>query len=339
MQKHRSYIDVRMSTHRRFILMTLLPTLQGTVKRFLSSTPIVGQENPLSVLTFTVYPDLARLWYACWQKVGRGEIPIVIVDSCGALRDEFFPKATVWRFVNRYHSWKATLFIRKWVLSDYVWLMDDDQFILDCAAIKFVREEIAKQVAAISLLPRHSWSFQIRGQTIRPLGSFCIILNRSVMKAEDLSLAPVLVPNPHRPGAVYDSVDWANQWLIERGYQLVVNGDHKWIGGFYAASSGRINTVCFTAAELKRMITFPESTPEKVWLDLVQGLYVVHTIANLYRETFGMLPETRPHFDGTQLRELMTQAHSIHQKVKDDLVARFCSYDQVAQSVLSHLTS
>lgn len=159
--------------------------------RNLTTGPICRSEPGTTLLTFSVYPDLTRIWYHLARKHLGPDPRIVIVDCCGLLQKALFPEAQVIRFWNFSHSRKIDYFIRYVINTRHVWLCDDD--------VMFVNPEVSErahrllsqgQVAAVSLAPR-GWSLTVDGREERGMGSYCLLFDREVFVSEGLSFSPV----------------------------------------------------------------------------------------------------------------------------------------------------
>src|SRR3989344_8422832 len=68
------------------------------------------------VLTFSISPDYARVWYFFARK-NLPNWSIVIVDCAGTMQQEDFPGAEVVKFANLAHGTKIDIFLKKYLHS------------------------------------------------------------------------------------------------------------------------------------------------------------------------------------------------------------------------------
>ena len=337
----RQYSDTRW-LYKRFNCSTIPRTLWGTITRYLSHKPLVQDDVRLSILTFTIYPELARLWWRLWLRVKPADVPCVIVDSVGTVNPAHFPGAIVCRFVNKYHGWKADQFIRYWIRSRYVWLMDDDKFIVDAQAVQFAQEAMDRGLAALSFAPRIlGWRFNIDGRIYRPMGTYCVLLNREVLRDEQLPLAPAGIPNPHKPpGGEYDTLDYAHEQLIRRGYEVVLHEKHDWITGFDNTSVGRIYALYLSKDEVSDMILHPVTKPAfrvQFWSASAWNQYAVCKVSYLYRSVFNEDPRSNTALSEQKIRKCVERAEGPPDEAKERVLKKLDAYDDVAERVLQLL--
>ena len=324
---------------RRWGLTTLWRTGLGTVFRYLSPAPIVRRGVPMALLTFTIYPDLARLWHKLWTRVWPTDWPIIVVDSSGELDPKHVPSAKVYRFANKYHGWKADRFIHRWIESDYVWLTDDDKFVVDPAAISFVRSAIGEGVGAVSFAPRiKGWRYTIDGNSYVPMGSYCVVLNAVLIRKAKWPLAASPQPCLHKPDAKtgkpgkYDTLDWANEQMLRSGYRVTVLEDTEWCSGFDGTSSARILATVLPPETLREALLRPRfrsDTYPRWWAAMAYGLFAVANVASLYSKAFGEKPQLAPPMSAHEVRSCVERATGIPEGTRRLALTQMFKYDGV----------
>lgn len=183
-------------------------------------------ESPLECLTFSVVPPLT----AVWARAVAGAFPveqmqILIGDCSGGYRD-VSATATVYPLLNRSHGSKLDVFMRHVCRAEYVLISDDDIFWLSAESWRWAQAQFAadERVAVVSFVPRGRFTWELDGVTHQPMGSYGLIVRRSLWLREGLSFMPVAEPspNPQSYRGQYDTADYANVELIKRGYRVLV---------------------------------------------------------------------------------------------------------------------
>ncbi len=214
--------------------------------RSLFSGPRYQGYQTTTLLTFSVYPDLTRIWYYFAQRNLDADVKVMVVDCCGSLRKSHFPEAQVVRFWNFSHSRKIDFFIRYIVGTRYVWICDDDVMLVNPGVAKQAHQLIGQdRVAAVSLAPR-GWQLKVNGEMHKGMGSYCLLFDRGVFLSEDLSFSPAKTTDPSvgRISGYYDTGDYANRQLLERGYTiefLVGEAECDYVCGFVGTSTARLS--------------------------------------------------------------------------------------------------
>lgn len=180
-------------------------------------------------VTFSVIPNLTRLW----ARLMHGAIPdnrarLCVGDCSGGFGKlpaletpiEIFP------LLNYLQGFKLDLFMEKVLTSEYVVVSDDDVMWLDPVPWQWAMEQFAadERLAVVSLVPRERFRWEVNGRSHQPMGSYCLIVRSSIWRRERLSFEAVRKPspNPKSFGGNYDTADYANLELINKGYCVAV---------------------------------------------------------------------------------------------------------------------
>lgn len=268
-----------------------------------------GRTNPtpVTLLTFTIYPDLARVWYYFAEKFSESrDTNIVIVDCCGLLKPQLFPRAQVIPFCNFSHARKIDYFLRYEISARYVWLCDDDVMMVNRGAFQEGRDRFANvpNLAVISFAPR-GWNLVIDNKTYRGMGSYSILFDRQTFIGEDLSFSPVQTQNRQvgRSAGYYDTADYANEQLIRRGYLVETReANLKYVLGFVGTSVTML--ALFNSAQANGILQDEIRVNPQLGSYHLVGLDCDWQIANLYREIFAEKPRWIPPIEQDQIRNL-----------------------------------
>ncbi len=329
MQKSGIRLQTPMITRRR-----ILKTLAGIAATFLPAAKLFGFYSSLklavdtswrllrnipknewqksvqgtTLLTFSVYPDLSRIWHYFAKKMFGSDIEIMVVDCCGLLRKDHFPGSQVVRFWNFSHSRKIDYFIRYVVRSRYIWLCDDDVIFVNPDSFEAARSLLDQQaVVAVSLAPR-GWHLTVNDQKHRGMGSYCLLFDRDILISEELSFSPVKTddPNVGRISGYYDTADYANKSLLERGYKiefLLGQNECEYVCGFVGTSTAFISLLRGRQAVLDELSSM---TPQIQAYRLV-GYYCDWLVVKLYRDLFGEEPSWVPPLSEQEILDLVEQ--------------------------------
>lgn len=189
----------------------------------------VADGESLDCISCSVIPLLTSLWAhltrrAVWESQSR----FIIGDCSGgfARNHRLTPKAEVWPMINEFHGDKVDLLMSRRATSAFVLVSDDDVFWLDSTPWKWAMEQFARDpnLAVASLVPRERFTWTINGREYQPMGSYNLIIRRSIWTREKLSLRPLPIPSPSAAShnGHYDTADFANCELLKRGYNIAI---------------------------------------------------------------------------------------------------------------------
>jgi hypothetical protein len=202
-----------------------------------------------TVFTCSIYPDLTRVWYHFVRRYTDPSAVTTVIYDCGSrLRAEHFPGARIVRHRNVEHGIKIDHCVRETVETPLLFLSDDDTFILSektepRAASALMDDERA---AAFSYKPRGWWEWEIGAERHPVMGSYSLVFKPEIFRSEELSFKsrPTKDPRIGNDRGYYDTADWANEQLLNRGYRVVTIPDDERNGllrSYSAVSSGFVN--------------------------------------------------------------------------------------------------
>ncbi len=101
---------------------------------------------------------------------------------------------------------------------------DDDVFWLSDQPLRWALAQFAAdpKVAVVSLMPRETVSDVLEGQVKQPMGSYCLLIRRNIWIHEGLSFRIMQPRASEGYGWFYDTADFANIELLQRGYRVVI---------------------------------------------------------------------------------------------------------------------
>jgi len=326
-----------------FTMSTLLTCGPGSLK-VLFKGPAKPKKKPLiTVITFSIYPELTRIWYyfmdstLSFLKAKNIDAEMLVVDCAGGLDKNQLPNALVERFVNERHSRKLDFFIKRYFDSKLVLITDDDCFMLEPGSIMAAVDALLNEekLAAYSLFPRPDWNFTINGEPMQPLGSYCVVYDREILIKERLSFGIPNVKNPHN-GRPYDTGDFLNEQLLNRGYRAAVIDNQAMtesIGGFRAASMHRI--IQWGATKEGIYSFFMASSKMKYdtrVVYLIKSFYTGTKINTIYKNIYGDAAEPSMFSEHEWVDFIKALPEG---KFKSVLAKDFRAIDSVAEKILS----
>jgi hypothetical protein len=179
----------------------------------------------VTVLTCTVYPDVARVWHACVRRAfpaDEARIEIFHDSDRGGLDPAHFPGAAILPRTparREYHDAYNDAVAR--VETPYLAFVDSDVFWISEELWPFARRELAApRVAAVSLVSRHR----------RPShGTFAVVMKVAAYREVFAAVLPAgFFPAAERPDAEvpferwewHDTGDLATQAVRDAGWEL-----------------------------------------------------------------------------------------------------------------------
>jgi len=222
-----------------------------------------------------------------------------------------------------------------------VFIMDDDKYLVGPVG-EHLRSFEDASVAAVSLQPRRWWRLRIEGAIHRPMGSYAVILRRSVLVDNGLKLRPVRGVFPHKiaePGAKvqegFDTADFANLRLLELGYRVITLEGLGPIAGYDGMTAPRLLVEVAGAPYVRRALERCEHAREgSVNGSVFRGLYCAASFEEVFEKTFGEAPLFRTGINRDELREMVRKHAKLDREQKRDLLGYFDSKDEVCEALL-----
>jgi hypothetical protein len=318
----------------------VVPTLRTTGATLTSLIRQWRRENlpyspGVTIITFTIHPDLARIWHWWVTKTQGASANVWIVDCSGRLNPKKYPGATVKRFCNFQHGRKIDYWIYHVLKTEYVWLSDDDVFpvakgILPSFITQFQKEPL---LAAISFRPR-GWELEWSGEKQRCMGPYSLLFNRRLFCTEGLSFRWVKTDDeriaPGRTPGRFDVADYAHYQLMQRRYHIVI-AEERNVLGFVGVSRALLRTIR-TRGNVKDYIVSQLSENPNHALGEIEAQYCSWLVHDLYSWLFGEKPSHTPPIARGDLLEL---ASKISGSMWTDPVSRLTRWDEEYASLLA----
>ncbi|PKN92351.1 MAG: hypothetical protein CVU44_14520 [Chloroflexi bacterium HGW-Chloroflexi-6] len=214
-------------------LLAVLRCLVGTYRIEMSPPNQIAAIQP-DWMTFSVVPGLTFLWAGLVARLGPEFVGRILIGDCsGGFNGTGKTSHQSWvvkHLLNYSHGQKSDLFFLKVCKSEYVVVCDDDVLWLDSTPIEWALQQMMSdpKVAVVSLLPRGRFQWAIDGKSYQPMGSYCLVVRRSIWQKENLPFLSIPGPsiNPQSYKGEYDTADYANVELIKRGYRVVIAPDN-----------------------------------------------------------------------------------------------------------------
>ena len=278
-----------------YCLTTILSCGTGAIRTFLNGLNNHSGEPLITIITFSIFPELTRLWYYFIERSAglltghKFTLSFLIVDCSGKLDPRNFPIATIERFINDTHPHKLDFFFRRYIGSEFVLISDDDCFILNPQILVEAAKDLTKHrgLAAISFFPRPDWWLIVNNGRIRPMGSYCLMVNRNIILNEKLYFQSPKIINPHNHG-IYDTADYMNEQLLKRGYGVNLPDEQQRstaIGGFRGSSIWKALEWGCSKNELIKYFAKPFSYEYHLRHNL-KSFYIAAKVMDLYSIVF-----------------------------------------------------
>jgi len=233
-------------------------------------------------------------------------LKFLIVDCCGKLDPRNFPIATIEKFINDTHPHKLDFFFRRYIRSGLVLICDDDCFIVSPQIILGAAKDLTKDegLAAISFFPRPDWWLTVNNERIRPMGSYCLVVNRNIILKEKLQFQSPKIVNPYNNG-IYDTADYMNEQLLTRGYRVNLPDEQErsiGIGGFRGSSIWKALEWGCSKNELIKYFLKPFSYEYHLRHNL-KSFYIAAKVMDLYSNVFK--EKIEPMFTDIELQQFV----------------------------------
>ncbi len=197
----------------------------GSVRiKYLPVTKI-DQQPLVECVTFSVVPRLTELWAAYIGKaIDADECRIIVGDCSGGFRNgDHADNVVIEPLLNHGHGEKLDLFLQNVCQAKYVIVSDDDVFWPNTDpwhwALEILENDLS--IPVVSLRPRNSPTVNLRSKVPKAMGSYCLIIRRETWLKERLSFKVVHPPHSKYEW-IYDTADFANLELIQRGYTIPI---------------------------------------------------------------------------------------------------------------------
>ncbi len=203
------------------LLRCLAGTLQVLGKNHATSHNSIKVEG----ISCSVIPELAKTWTYFFEKALKDFKPrIILADSSGNYRNERGTQVESLHLFNFSHATKLDLLMQNYCQAEYVLICDDDIFWLNDEPLKWALEQFEKddQLAVVSLHPRPTNNQWLDGLVPEAMGSYCLVIRRDVWINENLSFQPYKPPDWKQVGNHFDTADYANLLLVQRGFHVLM---------------------------------------------------------------------------------------------------------------------
>ena len=203
-------------------LDSLMKCILGTF--FFCSERKKHPRKKIEILTFSVIPGLTYFWFKCLRSTKNFKnISITIGDCSGGLKikDQDI-NLNLYPIMNLEHGYKLDLFFRKVCNADYVVVSDDDIFFQNSEPLDWAINQFNKNnnLAVVSLYPRNDKVSWLKNLDF-VMGSYCLVIRTEIWLKERLSFQQVKPENWRKVGDFFDTADFANYLLIEKGYDVL----------------------------------------------------------------------------------------------------------------------
>lgn len=330
---------------RRFNLYHSLPRVWiSTLFTVLGLSKLRLQSSKVLVLTCSISQDYARVWYHFAQKyLPRDHFEFLIVDSSGDFDPTLFSGCNLLRFANFYHGKKIDFLINRYLMSDLIFLCDDDKY--PVSNISYLLDQFADpKVAAISLNPRSWYRFRIGEQDYLPMGSYSLIFRRSIFLKHNLRFRPYKARSPYKvfpptvkPQPSYDTADFANEKLLLLGYKIITFDDKEFVIGFDGLSAPRILLMKrgkdYTKKALLNARHFKEGSINGA---VLRALYGIVKFEKLYIAIFNEPPKFLSGFSEEELVEIVEKHPELGELDKQNLLNYFHRLESIYRRLVEY---
>tara|TARA_B110000438_G_scaffold65141_1_gene65728 strand:+ start:478 stop:1506 length:1029 start_codon:yes stop_codon:yes gene_type:complete len=178
----------------------------------------------IEILTFSVIPGLTYFWFKCMSSLKNFKnISITIGDCSGGLKIKNKDiNLNLYPIINLEHGYKLDLFFSKVCNADYIVVSDDDIFFQTSEPLEWAINQFNENnnLGVVSLYPRKNKASWLENLDF-VMGSYCLVIRTEIWLKERLSFQQVKPANWRKIGDFFDTADFANHLLIEKGYDVV----------------------------------------------------------------------------------------------------------------------
>lgn len=313
------------------VMTTVRTALSTAASLVIDKLPIPrnsGSKPDLTMLTFTIHPDQARIWHWFASRAVDSSTLLIIIDCRGSLNPAHFPGATICRFCNFQHGRKIDYWIYHRVNSKYVWLSDDDVFPIVAGLWPTIHFQFQQDpsIAAVSLRAR-GWELEWPDLKQRCMGPYSLVFDREKFLSEKLSFRWVKTTDeniaPGRSPGRFDVADYAHFQLVLRGYRVDIAETGK-VAGFVGVSRAVVRTLKTKGRVLEYIRSQLVDNPNHA-LGEIEAQYCAWLVHDLYTELFKEKPLFIPVVAREHLLELASQ---VSDSIWSDPVSRLTRWDR-----------
>ena len=287
--------------------------------------------KPYTAITFSISEDYARMWLHFARKnLDTEKWQFIIVDCAGDMRRSKLRGANVIKYLNLPHGKKIDMFLRKVINTDVVFLCDDDRYIVrDVAqAIPQLQQD---RTALVSLAPRTWYSIKINGTVHKPMGSYALLMKRSLILKNNLSFMSSkqpftarVVPEGSKKQPGYDTADHINEFFLKNDYAINTNDFTNYLNGFDGLSTPRISLMYlgkdYTKKALQNVTHYKHGSTNGSQLE---GIYGVTQFEKLFVSVFDEAPRFVCDFTQKELRDIVAHNPHIDDQTRQSKYKRF----------------
>jgi hypothetical protein len=179
----------------------------------------------LHLVSCSVLPRLTTVWaHVASRSLTATPHRIWVADCSGGIKVRDLPaSARCIPVLNLTHGRKLDLLLAHVTGGSTVVISDDDVLITSRDPIDWAVRELAEpQTAVVSFMRRHRFQLQRGVELHAPMGSYSLVVDRTIWRENDLSFRPRPAADaPEWNPVLYDTGDIANIELLRRGYEVV----------------------------------------------------------------------------------------------------------------------
>ncbi|MGQ4648735.1 hypothetical protein [Lyngbya aestuarii] len=320
------------------ILLPSLKAVSGLIKAGSSTKPLI--------MTCSISEDYARLWlHFALKFLGQYNCDFLIIDSSGSMEHSKFDGCQLIPFINCYHGLKLDLIIKKNIISEVIFICDDDKYIVNTEVISYLKYLDNPQNAAVSLSPRSWWKFKIGEEEFLPMGSYALLFQKQCFLDNNLkfqspknqiSQFKVFPPDVKvQPG--YDTADYANEKLLLLGYKVITLSENNTVTGFDGLSAPTILLKKYGKEYVKQALLEAKhyrqgSTNGSV----MKAMYGIVKTEKLYRKIFGNKPRFISGFSEEELLNIVEDNKNIDEQQKIAIKLYFEQLEAIDGRLINH---
>lgn len=332
--KIKRYEDLR-KINKSFTRRSYIKCGMGAIKTLFKKIP---SEYDLTIVTNSIAPELTRISYHFMSQIiahlnqNGIKSKLLIIDCSGNLPSHYAPNAVVERFPKFDLALTLDYFTSHYVKSKLVWVSDDDSFVFEPnVAIEAVNSFYSDtNLAAFSFRPRDWWHFELGGAKIRPMSSYCVMLNRDIIKKEKLSFTSGGRSNPYS-GKGYDVADFMHFQLLNNGYAVKIPDEPRWICHLGGGSSTAVLGSMCSRNELIEYFSSPFSYGNHFTYNL-KSFYISAKVSKIYKKLFG---EDAPSiFSEAEVRTFLDRVP--YDKIRERNFKELALVDENVDNILKH---